>query len=63
MDDLMPAEEAQTHRVFPPAVQFMLKRAASTPIPVGAPIVRIIAVNEAIERVKRQFPELFRSDV
>ena len=38
----------------------LLKQAAQTPIPGHDPLARVKAIDKAIERVKRQYPQFFK---
>lgn len=50
---------APVHRVLPPEGQAMLQRAAATPTPPGDPMARTRAINQAVEKLKFLYPEVF----
>jgi len=49
----------QLHTVLPVEAQLILRRAASTPITEEDPLARRRAVDSAIDKVKRDYPEYF----
>jgi hypothetical protein len=46
---------------LPPAAVKLLQQAAKTPIPRHDPLARVKAVEKAIERVKREYPQYFKT--
>ena len=46
--------------VLPPEAARLLQQAAKTPIPEHDPLARVKAIEKAIERIKRQYPQCFR---
>jgi hypothetical protein len=48
--------------ILPSIAAAMLKKAAETPIPFADSLARRKAVDQAIERVKREYPSYFRQD-
>lgn len=46
----------------PPAAREALQRAAQTPIPDDDPLARVKAIDQCIQRLRRQYPEFFRKD-
>ena len=54
-------DELPEHKVLPPAAQALLRAAAATPE--DAPLARVIAVERAVSKCKRQFSQYFKKDV
>ncbi len=50
------------HKVLPPEAQAQLQRAASTPATKADPMARTRAVNQTIEKLKLQYPEIFNQE-
>ena len=48
-------------KVLPYDAARLLQQAAQTPIPGHDPLARVKAIEKAIERVKREHPQFFRS--
>lgn len=46
--------------VLPRDAAKLLKQAAQTPITRADPLARVKAIEKAVERVKRQFPQFFK---
>jgi hypothetical protein len=46
---------------LPFEVRMALMRAAATHIPEGNPLARVMAIEQAIERARAQFPSLFKA--
>lgn len=49
-------------RHFPPVIRDALVRAAATPLTPADPLARVKAIDHAVERARRAYPELFRPD-
>lgn len=49
-------------QVLPERAARMLREAAATPLPYPESLDRRIAVDKAIERVKREFPQHFKTE-
>ena len=47
-------------KVLPQEAARLLQQAAQTPIPGHDPLARVKAIDKAIERVKRQYPQFFK---
>lgn len=47
--------------VLPPAARVKLQQAAQTPITRADPLARVKAIEKAIERVKREYPQFFQT--
>ena len=47
-------------KVLPQEAARLLQQAAQTPIPGHDPLARVKAIEKAIERIKRQYPQCFR---
>lgn len=47
---------------LPPGAVELLKRAAQTPITPTDPLARVKAIEKAHQRIKSQFPNLFKKD-
>ncbi len=47
-------------KVLPTDAAKLLKQAAQTPITRADPLARVKAIEKAVERVKRQFPQFFK---
>lgn len=45
---------------LPPDAAKLLKQAAQTPITRADPLARVKAIEKAVERVKRQYPQFFK---
>tara|TARA_R110002153_G_scaffold11241_5_gene43397 strand:+ start:2053 stop:2253 length:201 start_codon:yes stop_codon:yes gene_type:complete len=52
--------QTDLHTLLPIEAQLLLRRAASTPITKGDPQSRRRAIDSAIEKVKRDYPEYFQ---
>lgn len=48
-------------KVLPPEAARLLQQAAQTPIPGHDPLARVKAIDKAIERVKREYPQFFQT--
>ncbi|MHA6905454.1 hypothetical protein JK151_08990 [Ralstonia syzygii subsp. celebesensis] len=48
------------HQVLPAAAIAQLQRAAQTPINRGDPLARAVAIEQAIQRIKREYPDYFK---
>lgn len=51
------------HRVYPAAVIAQLQRAAQTPVTEADPLARVKAIEQTTQRIRQQYPELFRKDI
>ena len=49
-------------QVLPAPARAALQRAAQTPIPHDDPLARVKAINQTIQRLRRQYPDHFRKD-
>lgn len=49
-------------QVLPERAARMLREAAATPLPYPESLDRRIAVDKAIERVRREFPQYFKTE-
>lgn len=47
-------------KLLPLEAARLLQQAAQTPIPGHDPLARVRAIDKAIERVKRQYPQFFK---
>lgn len=54
------SETGPIHRVLPAAAIAQLQRAAQTPITRRDPLARAVAIEQAIQRIKREHPEFFK---
>lgn len=50
----------EKHGLLPKAAQDALKRAAATPITKADPMARSKAIDQAVRRLKREYPDYFR---
>ena len=48
-------------KVLPPEAARLLQQAAQTPITRADPLARVKAIEKAIERVKREYPQFFQT--
>ncbi|WP_369952292.1 hypothetical protein [Ralstonia syzygii] len=51
---------APLHQVLPAAAIAQLQRAAQTPITRGDPLARAVAIEQAVQRIKREYPDYFK---
>jgi len=51
-----------SHKLLPAEAQYQLRWAAQTEYSTLDPRARILAINEAAERVRRTFPSYFRQE-
>ncbi len=51
-----------TNHILPAAAIALLQRAAQTPITADDPLARVIAIEQATKRVKRDYPQFFTQE-
>lgn len=50
------------HNILPLEAVLVLQRAAQTPITADDPLARVKAIEQATQRIRRDYPELFNQE-
>lgn len=53
---------SKPHNILPLEAMLILQRAANTPITADDPLARVKAIEQAIQRVKREYPQMFNQE-